>query len=66
MDSLLEIPGLNRDNVYVVLEGHFEEPSDLVKLYGFRVKEQPSFPSYHGEKMFGSMLSMTEEVISSQ
>ncbi|PIK62837.1 hypothetical protein BSL78_00288 [Apostichopus japonicus] len=48
MDSLLEIPGLNRDNVYVVLEGHFEEPSDLVKLYGFRVKEQPSFPSYHG------------------
>ncbi|KAJ8046396.1 Protein O-linked-mannose beta-1,2-N-acetylglucosaminyltransferase 1 [Holothuria leucospilota] len=48
MDSLLAIPGLNRDNVYVVLEGHFQEPSDLVTLYGFRVKEQPSQKNYHG------------------
>ncbi|XP_071817787.1 protein O-linked-mannose beta-1,2-N-acetylglucosaminyltransferase 1-like isoform X2 [Apostichopus japonicus] len=59
MDSLLEIPGLNRDNVYVVLEGHFEEPSDLVKLYGFRVKEQPSFPSYHENLRRALELSLT-------
>lgn len=46
LDSLLTVPGLNRDNVFVVLEGHFDEPSDLVTLYGFRAKEQRSFPNY--------------------
>lgn len=62
MDSLLAIPGLNRDNVYVVLEGHFQEPSDLVTLYGFRVKEQPSQKNYHENFIRALEFSLTFDV----